>query len=136
LAELRRWKLQAMPNPSDLVFVDALGQPTSRKQNNAMLRECAERAEIRALSMNNLRHSFASQQLINGTTALEVSHLMGHSSPAVTLDIYNHWTETEKSQAPSKTRRSHPEYSRRRGEGRGGRGRRPNRLINVQHEPR
>jgi hypothetical protein len=44
-----------------------------------------------------------------------------HSSPAVTLDIYSHWTETEKSQA----------QARQKGKGRGGRGRRPNRLINV-----
>src|SRR5262249_23732205 len=72
LTELRRWKLQCPPNPSDLVFVDALGKPTTRKQNNAMLKECAERAGVRPLSMNNLRHSFASQQLANGTTPLEV----------------------------------------------------------------
>jgi len=101
LAELRRWKLACPPNPNDLVFVNELGR-TDRKQNNSMLKACAERAGVRPLSLNNLRHSFASQQLIGGTTPLEVSYLMGHSSPAVTLSIYSHWTKTEKSQAQSR----------------------------------
>jgi integrase len=49
--------------------------------------------------MHNLRHSYASQQLIDGTSPLEVSKLMGHSSPAVTLSIYAHWIKGEKSRA-------------------------------------
>jgi len=117
LAELRRWKLQCPPNPNELVFVDALGKPVTRKNNNRMLKACAERAGVRPLSMNNLRHSFASQQLINGTTPLEVSYLMGHSSPAVTLSIYSHWAKTEKSQAQIETRQSNHGSGRRRGEG-------------------
>jgi integrase len=99
VAELRRWKLRCPPNPNEFVFVNELGQPTSRKENNDRLKAVCERAGVRALSMNNLRHSFASQQLIHGTTPLEVSHLMGHSSPAVTLSIYAHWTPQQKSRA-------------------------------------
>ena len=49
--------------------------------------------------MHNLRHSYASHQLIDGTSPLEVSKLMGHSSPAVTLSIYAHWIKREKSHA-------------------------------------
>jgi integrase len=51
-AELRRWQIACPPNPNDLVFVDQLGHPTSRKQNNDMLRSACERAGVRALSMN------------------------------------------------------------------------------------
>ena len=54
------------------------------------------------LSMNNLRHSFASQQLMAGATPLEVSYLMGHSSPAVTLAIYARWAKTEKSDSQNR----------------------------------
>jgi integrase len=106
LAELKRWKLQCPPNANDLVMVDELGKPTQRKENNERLKACAERAGVRPLCMNNLRHSFASQQLIHGTTPLEVSYLMGHSSPAVTLSIYSHWAKGEKSRAQERLAQS------------------------------
>jgi integrase len=48
---------------------------------------------------HNLRHSYASQLLLDGTDFVEVAGLMGHSSPAVTLSIYAHWIKREKSQA-------------------------------------
>jgi len=51
--------------------------------------------------MNNLRHTFASQQLIHGTPWLEVSKLMGHSDPAVTLAVYARWCIRENSTAHS-----------------------------------
>jgi hypothetical protein len=99
VAELKRWKIACPPNPNEFVFVNELGHPTGRKENNDQLKACCERAGVKPLSMNNLRHSFASQQLIHGTTPLEVSYLMGHSSPAVTLSIYSHWAKGEKSRA-------------------------------------
>jgi integrase len=83
-AEFRRWMLQAAPNPQEYIFVDALGNPASRKQNNDMLKGACERAGVKPLSLNNLRHSFASQHLIAGTPPLQVSHMMGHSDPGVT----------------------------------------------------
>jgi integrase len=49
--------------------------------------------------MHNLRHSFASQLLIAGTSPLRVSQMMGHSNPGVTLTIYAHWAESEQSNA-------------------------------------
>jgi integrase len=102
VGELRRWKLACPPTPNQFVFVNALGKPTSRKENNDALKTVCGKAEVRPLSMNNLRHSFASQQLIGGTTPLEVSFMMGHSSPAVTLAIYSHWCPREKSQAQAR----------------------------------
>ena len=97
LAELRRWKIACPPTPNEFVFVSPMGRPATRKQNNERFQACCERAEVSVLAMNNLRHSYASQQLLNGTPPLEVSYLMGHSSPAVTLSIYSHWTKNEKS---------------------------------------
>ena len=99
VSELRHWKLRCPPSPNGFVFVDELGRPMNRKANNRMLKACCERAEVRALSMNNLRHSFASQHLIAETSALEVSRLMGHSTPDVTLKIYSRWAEREESTA-------------------------------------
>jgi integrase len=97
--ELTSWKIACPPNPNDLVFVNAMGKPVSRKTNNDMLKSVCERAGVRALSMNNLRHSFASQHLIAGTPPLQVSHMMGHSDPGVTLKVYSRWTDKEESRA-------------------------------------
>jgi integrase len=99
VAELRQWKLQCPPNPLDLVFVNSLGRPTCRQETGDRLKAICKRAGVKPVSMHNLRHSFASLQLIDGTSPLEVSKLMGHSSPAVTLSIYAHWIKTEKSHA-------------------------------------
>jgi integrase len=97
VSELRKWKLQCPPSAQGFVFCDILGKPMNRKANNRGLKAAMERAGIRALSMNNLRHSFASQHLIAGTPPLEVSKLMGHSDPGVTLAVYSQWCSREES---------------------------------------
>jgi integrase len=78
-----------------------MGKTLTRKQNNDVLKACCDRAGVRALSMNNLRHSYASQFLMeNGPESLlELSSNMGHSSPAVTLAIYARWAKKEKSKS-------------------------------------
>jgi integrase len=95
---LREWKIQA-PDKRGLVFVNPLGKPRGRKLNNIMLQRVCERAGVRPLTANALRHSFASQHLIAGTPPLQVSHLMGHATPAITLAIYSKWCEREESKA-------------------------------------
>jgi integrase len=97
VSELRKWKLQCPPSTHGFVFCDILGRPMSRKANNRALKAAMERAGIRVLSMNNLRHSFASQHLTAGTPVLEVSKLMGHSEPGVTLAVYARWCNREES---------------------------------------
>jgi integrase len=99
VAELRRWVLQVPKSPNGFLFCDEDGGPMTRKINNVALKACCQRAGVRALSMNNLRHSFASQHLIAGTRVLEVSKLMGHSTPDVTLRVYARWAEREESTA-------------------------------------
>lgn len=42
------------------------------------------------LNMHTLRHTHASQLLAVGVNPLAVSQRLGHSSPAVTLNIYAH----------------------------------------------
>ena len=74
VSELRRWKLQCPPSNHGFVFCDILGRPMNRKSNNRTLKAAMGRAGIRVPSMNNIRHSFASQNLIAGTTPLEVSN--------------------------------------------------------------
>jgi integrase len=102
IAELRRWMMAAPPNPNGLIFVDALGRPIGRKKNNDTLKSICQRAGVRPLNVNNLRHTFASLHLINGAPLLEVSKMMGHAKPSTTLEIYSHWTTNEKSRSQAK----------------------------------
>jgi len=97
--ELRLWKLQCPVSEWDLVLCNEKGQPANRKTNNRILKRTAESAKIRPLSMNNLRHTFASQSLAARVEPLEVSKLMGHNNVQTTLTIYAQWCEREKSQA-------------------------------------
>lgn len=70
-----------------------------RQDKRDRLKAACKRARVRPVTMHNLRHSYASQQLLNGTDPMEVSGLMGHSSPMTTLTIYAHWIRKEKSHA-------------------------------------
>jgi integrase len=99
VAELRQWKLRCPPNPLNLVFVNSLGKPTCRQDKRDRLKAVCKRAGVKPVTMHSLRHSYASQQLLNGTDPVEVSGLMGHSSPMTTLTIYAHWIRKEKSRA-------------------------------------
>ena len=99
VTELRQWKLACPPNDLDLVFVNPRGRPTCRQDKRDRLKAACKRAGVRPVTMHNLRHSYASQQLLNGIDPVEVSGLMGHSSPMTTLTIYAHWIRREKSRA-------------------------------------
>ena len=41
--------------------------------------------------MHSLRHSFASALIAKGSPVTEVQSILGHSSPAITLNVYSHW---------------------------------------------
>jgi integrase len=97
LNEFRQWKLQS--GKSAMVFVDTFGKPMGFKHAYRILARVCKKAGVRKLSMHNLRHSFASQLLIAGVPLLRVSHLMGHSKPSTTLDVYAHWAASEDSDA-------------------------------------
>ena len=45
------------------------------------------------LSLHSLRHSFASLLIANQLNPVFVSRQLGHSSPAITLDVYAHLFE-------------------------------------------
>ena len=103
ISELRRWKLACPPGELDLVFPNVLGGPASRKSNEKRLKRAMQAAELDLLlSMNNLRHSFASQHLAAGTAITEVSRMMGHASTDITLKVYSHWAKRETSTAASR----------------------------------
>src|SRR5205823_2304647 len=99
VGELKRWKLKCPANKLDLVLPDSLGRPANRKQVWRAMHAAAVKAKIPQLSINNLRHTFASQLLLSGRDPLEVAKRMGHSSPVVTFTVYARWCNREKSAA-------------------------------------
>jgi integrase len=93
VAELRRWKLACPPTTNDLVFPAASGHPLGRSAaNRDVLKRALKRAKLpAAITIHSLRHGFATALLSQGTPVTEVSGLLGHSSPAITMRIYAHW---------------------------------------------
>ncbi len=89
---LRVWKMQCPPSEFDLVFCRVDGQPLHRSN---VLRQglypALSRAKLRSANVKTLRHSYASGLIAAGAPITEVQHRLGHSNPAVTLQVYSHW---------------------------------------------
>ena len=96
---LKKWKLQCPPSKWDLVFPRADGRPQDRKTTwrafDATIKKVNENAreneKLRRLTIHNLRHSFASIHLMNGTQIPEVSAMLGHANVYITLTVYTHF---------------------------------------------
>ena len=100
--ELRRWKLQCPPTDLDLVFPSTTSAPSHRKSLSKMLQATLRRAKVKRVNLHSLRHTFASTLIMHGATIGEVSHLLGHSSPDVTLRVYTHWWKGMSSDSTTK----------------------------------
>jgi len=56
------------------------------KRFKALLQE----AGLPEIRFHDLRHTAATQMLVNGVDILTVSKRLGHSKPSITLDVYGH----------------------------------------------
>jgi integrase len=75
-----------------LVFPNAEGTPRHRSTiAYEGLRPALKRAKLRHVTIHSLRHTFASALIQQGRPITEVSHLLGHKTPAITLSVYSHW---------------------------------------------
>ncbi len=91
LPMLREWKLACPPTVDGLVFCQPNGRPLDRGALWSAMNRACRKAGLRALSLKNLRHSFASGLVGANVPITEVAHLMGHSSPAISLRVYSHF---------------------------------------------
>jgi integrase len=83
--------LAAFPaRPDGLVFTRADGLPWHRNRVAGAFASARDRAKVPAATFHDLRHHYASVLISAGCSVKAVQTSLGHSSAAMTLDIYSH----------------------------------------------
>lgn len=81
------------------VFTTAHGQPCDPRNALRALKVTATKAELGHVGLHTLRHSAASVMITNGIPLKVVSEILGHSSIAITGDVYRHVSPDVSAQA-------------------------------------
>jgi integrase len=89
--ELTSWKIRCPISERRLVFAREDGFPCRRTKIGRLFDRVIKKAGVKRLTPHGLRHTFASQLLANGVPVTEVSHLLGHKNPQVTMRTYAHF---------------------------------------------
>jgi integrase len=77
-------------NDGDLVFTDELGGPVHPDRFSKSFDRIVRDAELPRIRLHDLRHSYATLALKAGVHPKVVSERLGHSTIAITLDLYSH----------------------------------------------
>lgn len=85
--------------PLDLVFSDKHGSPIRLDLATKNFRRLAKLAGLTGVNLHSTRHSAASWSLASGTDLKQVSTLLGHLNPNLTLRTYAHIIEARQAQA-------------------------------------
>jgi len=80
----RRWQ------EMDLVFPNSVGKPGDPSNIRLEFNHILEKAGIPRIRFHDLRHTAATIYLNHRIPVIVVSHILGHSRPSVTLDLYGH----------------------------------------------
>lgn len=75
------------------VFTTETGKPVDPRNVFRALQAAAKKAKLEGIGLHTLRHSAATAMLENGVNLKAVSAFLGHSSIAITGDIYGHVTD-------------------------------------------
>jgi integrase len=78
----------------DFVFTDELGRPVHPSALSRLFTSYVRRADLPAIRLHDLRHTYATVALGAGVHPKIVSERLGHATTAVTLDLYSHVTPT------------------------------------------
>ncbi len=86
----------------DIVFLNRTGYPTKNSTYDSTLEKRCKKAEIKKLSMHDLRHTMATRFVEQSTDYKRLSKMLGHSSIKVTVDTYVHETNETVEEATAK----------------------------------
>ena len=75
---------------TDLVFTEDDGSPIRYKKLTYHFKNLLRDAGLPKMRFHDLRHTAATQMLVNGVDILTVSKRLGHSKSSITLDVYGH----------------------------------------------
>lgn len=93
---LRAWEKRRSNNPKEWVVLRPDGTPPKPDQLTQELLMVVRKKGLPRISLHGLRHSFASVANSQGVPMFDISRTLGHSSMAVTSNIYTHlFDETE-----------------------------------------
>lgn len=87
----KQWKLKAGPlwkNDNDLVFTRQDGSPMPHTTVTNAFKRAAKKIGREDLSFHSLRHTYAVDELRNGTDPKTISETLGHSTITLTMDTY------------------------------------------------
>ena len=90
------WRLaagEAWEGDEEYVFTDELGRHIPKSTVYKNFKRCAVEAGIPMTRFHDLRHTYATLALQQGTDIKTVSSNLGHATVAFTLDTYGHVTE-------------------------------------------
>lgn len=85
-----------------LVFCGTNGKPLDPRTLSRYFSQALERAGLPSIRLHDARHTFATWLLEQGVSPKVVQTMLGHSSIAVTLDIYSHVSLDLEKQAAAK----------------------------------
>jgi integrase len=88
-----RRRLGPRYHENDLVFCNPDGTAWPPETFTKQFAQITRSIGMKGFRFHDLRHAFATLTLKNGTSVNEVSQLLGHSSPVVTLSTYAHVVE-------------------------------------------
>lgn len=77
-------------NAGDLVFTNADGSAIHPERFSSWFRQLRRKSGLPTIRLHDIRHSYVTALLGNGVALKVVSQRIGHSSPIVTMTIYQH----------------------------------------------
>jgi integrase len=96
------------PDHPDLVFSTQFGTPIEPRNAARSFTRIAGRAGLDGASLHTLRHSAASALIASGVHVRIVQEVLGHSTYAVTADIYAHIAVAQQREAAERLGEAFP----------------------------